>query len=66
MGDIITNISNVGFPIVACIIMFKLYYEQMKSHNEEVKKLIESLSKMEAAVSALNELIRGRDLEVIS
>lgn len=48
--DIISIISTVGFPIVCCIVMFKIYREDLKKMQESIdnntlviQKLIDKL-----------------------
>ena len=49
-NDIIQMISTVGFPIVACIVLFKLY-------NNTITSFKESIDNNTKAIEALKEII---------
>lgn len=36
VNSIITIISTVGFPIVCCVVMFKIYREDLKSMQKAI------------------------------
>lgn len=44
MNDFVTLISNVGFPIFACIMMFKAMEKQRDDHKTESEKWIQALN----------------------
>lgn len=53
INDIVTIISTVGFPIVCCIVMFKIYREDLKKMQESInnntlviQKLIDKLNEV--------------------
>lgn len=51
-NDIINGISSVGFPIVACLLLF--YFNKV-----EIEKLKESLDNNTKVLEALKEIIKG-------
>lgn len=53
---ILAAISSVGFPIVACGIMFKLYYD----FNNTLTELSSTLKTMELRIDALTDEIREK------
>lgn len=52
---IIQTISSVGFPIVACILLFLQMEKQDARHDEEVRKITESLNNNTIALTKLSE-----------
>lgn len=44
MNDFVTLISNVGFPIFACIMMFKSMDKEREDHKEESEKWVTALN----------------------
>jgi len=67
-STIITAISSVGFPIIACIMVYKAMLdnnkdfnaqvrEMMKLHSEEIKSLQVSLDNNTAAISRMVDRI---------
>lgn len=57
-GEVITAISTVGFPIVACCYMLYINQQVSKEHKEEVGKLSEALNNNTLILSELKEMIR--------
>lgn len=57
MSEIITAISTVGFPIVACIALFWMNEKQDRRHEEEVKQLNEAVNNNTVALTKLTTLI---------
>ena len=59
MNDLVALISNVGFPIFACIMMFKAMEKERENHKEESEKWVEALNNntnvMKTLVSKLEE-----------
>lgn len=49
MGEISTFISNVGFPIVACIFMYK----QQQELNKTISDLSSTLKTIDARIDSL-------------
>lgn len=50
-------ISSVGFPIVACMIMWKSLQDSTAAHKEEMDGLKESLNKNTLVLSELKQMI---------
>ena len=44
MEEIAAIISNLGFPIACCIVMFFLYYKSQELHKEEIVKITEAVN----------------------
>ena len=44
MNDFVSLISNVGFPIFACIMMYKAMDKEREDHKDESAKWIEALN----------------------
>lgn len=57
MQEILTAISTVGFPIVACIAMFWMNEKQDRRHQDEVNKLNETVANNTVALTKLATLI---------
>ena len=45
MQDIVTLITNLGFPIAVCIMMMMYIRELTKEHKAETKEFTEALNK---------------------
>lgn len=63
MEQIASMISNMGFPVVCCIIMFKLYKEQAQAHQDEINNLTKILVEIKDAVKYLSNRVLGADIE---
>ena len=50
-------ISSVGFPIVACILMWKTTQDMTKAHAEETKIMRDSLNENTVVLSELKTLM---------
>lgn len=57
MQELLTAISTVGFPIVACIAMFWMNEKQDRRHQDEVNKLNETVANNTVALTKLATLI---------
>lgn len=55
INGIIQAIGSLGFPIVACCVLFYTNYKQQELHKEEMSKLNESLTNNTAAIVKLSE-----------
>lgn len=53
--DIVQIISNVGFPIFAYLLMYKMVTDNTKSHAEEVAKMTSAIEANTLAITTLNE-----------
>lgn len=54
---LMTAISTVGFPIVCCIAMFLIMWNNQKSHTEEVKQITETINNNTIALTKLVQQI---------
>lgn len=59
INDIITAISTVGFPIVACGALFWLVNKLNDSHKEEVTALRDVLERNTESIIELKEFLKG-------
>lgn len=55
MNEIITAISTVGFPIVACIYMVYVNRKQTEAHKEEMNKITEALTDLKIVITELRD-----------
>ena len=51
-------ISSVGFPIIACMIMWKSLQDSTAAHKEEMDGMKESLNQNTLVLSELKQMIR--------
>ena len=51
-------ISSVGFPIVACMIMWKSLQDSTAAHKEEMDAMKESLNHNTLVLSELKQMIK--------
>lgn len=57
MEEIVTIVSNLGFPIASFLIILKMFRDEQKSHQEESKAYSESYNELKLAFTeALNEV----------
>lgn len=59
MEDIVSIISNVGFPIACAIAMFLQMEKEREAHKEESEKWVEALNKNTNVISNLMEYIKN-------
>lgn len=52
-------VSNVGFPIVACMIMWKTLQDSTAAHKEEMDAMKESLNHNTIVLTELKTLIQN-------
>lgn len=57
MNEIITAISTVGFPIVACIYMAYVNKQQTEAHKEEMNKVTEALTDLKIVITELRDML---------
>ena len=57
MNEIITAISTVGFPIVACIYMSYVNKQQTDAHKEEMNKVTEALTDLKIVITELRDTL---------
>ena len=51
MNDIISAISNIGFPIVCTIVLFSLYNKTITDFKDSIDKNTEVLTKLEQIIT---------------
>ena len=51
-------ISSVGFPIVACMIMWKSLQDSTEAHKQEMDGMKESLNQNTLVLSELKQMIK--------
>lgn len=54
-NEIISAISSVGFPIAACIALFKLYRETITNFNKSIDKNTDALEDLQETLNILME-----------
>ena len=59
MQEILTAISTVGFPIVACVGMFYVMLKTNEQHKEENQKMIEAINNNTIVLTKLCEKIES-------
>ena len=60
MATVISQfISENGFPIVSCCIMFWLYYREQEMHKQESKEFAEAINALSNVISKLSEKLGG-------
>lgn len=57
-NEIIQLVSNIGFPIAMCIILFSYMTRQNDKHKEEIDKLSETLQGNTKVLTELCTLIK--------
>lgn len=58
VNEIVNIISNVGFPIAVCLVMFYYMNKQSEKHKEEIDKLSETLQGNTKVLTELCTLIK--------
>lgn len=58
-ANIVQLIGSLGFPIVACCVLFYEMEKQNERHKEEMDKLTESLNNNTLALSKLTAKLGG-------
>lgn len=58
VNEIINIISNVGFPIAVCVVMFYYMNKQSEKHKQEIDKLSETLQGNTKVLTELCTLIK--------
>lgn len=59
MGDIVSVISSVGFPITMALILLLYIYDSNNKHKEEIDKMSEALNNNTIAITKLLDRIGG-------
>ena len=55
--EILTAISTVGFPIVACIVLAVILYRQNEAHKQEMNEVKEAINNNTIALTKLADKI---------
>lgn len=55
VNGVLTAISSVGFPIVACIYMAYVNKNQTDTHKEEMNKVTEALADLKIVITELKD-----------
>jgi hypothetical protein len=67
MQDFVSLISNVGFPIFACIMIYKAMEKEREDHKEESEKWVQALNNntnvMKTFISRMEENHGRNELE---
>lgn len=58
--EILTAISTIGFPIVACIMLFYFLRTETENHKAEVLDLKTVISENNAILASLKQLIEDK------
>lgn len=58
VNDIVTLVSNLGFPVVVCIALFYYMNKQQDRHNSETDKLSETVQQNTQVLTELCTLIK--------
>lgn len=59
MTDFVSLISNVGFPIFACVMMFKSMEKEQENHKIESDKWTEALNNNTMVMKQLLDRLEG-------
>lgn len=59
MTEFVSLISNVGFPIFACIMMFKSMEKEQENHKQESEKWTEALNNNTLVMKQLLDRLEG-------
>lgn len=54
-------ISNIGFPSVMCLLMYRHMYKQTEAHSEEISKLTSVINENTVATKQLVALLSKND-----
>jgi hypothetical protein len=59
MGDIVSVISSVGFPITMALLMLWYIYDSNNKHKEEIDRMSEALNNNTIAITKLLDALGG-------
>lgn len=59
MGDIVSVISSVGFPITMALLMLWYIYDSDNKHKEEIDRMSEALNNNTIAITKLLDALGG-------
>ena len=63
MEDIVQIISNVGFPIFACVMMFVSLDRERESHKTECENMVSAINNKTMVLTKLLERMETNDNE---
>lgn len=55
--SVLTAVSTVGFPIVACIVLAVILYKQNEAHKQEMNEVKEAINNNTIALTKLTDKI---------
>lgn len=59
MGDIVSVISSVGFPITVALLLLWYIYDSNNKHKEEIDRMSEALNNNTIAITKLLDALGG-------
>lgn len=59
MGDIVSVISSVGFPITMALLLLWYIYDSNNKHKEEIDRMSEALNNNTIAITKLLDVLGG-------
>ena len=59
MGDIVSVISSVGFPITMALLLLWYIYDTNNKHKEEIDRMSEALNNNTIAITKLLDALGG-------
>ena len=59
MGDIVSVISSVGFPIAMALLLLWYIYDSNNKHKEEIDRMSEALNNNTIAITKLLDALGG-------
>ena len=57
MNEIVTAISTLGFPIIACVMLGYILIEEQKNHKEEMMQLKDAIHSNTIIMTELKQLL---------
>ena len=63
METILTAIAQVGFPIVACLLLWKSLADEREGHKEEMKAITEAVNNNTQALIHLSDKLGAESQE---
>lgn len=58
-NTLVTLIGSLGFPIVACVALFRYMAAQRDQHAEESREMREAINQLRIAVTELTAYMKG-------
>lgn len=59
MGDVVSVISSVGFPITMTLLLLWYIYDSNNKHKEEIDRMSEALNNNTIAITKLLDALGG-------